>query len=310
MKILLHLLVCALLASSLQAAAPHPTVLTVKYKDQMLPVVRVIGTDPVVLVDGKEKRIRTEPSYLPQRAEGYSSESVEFHSVSLGGMELKVVADVADEADGRTTTGPRFGTTYFKASVQSKRTLKGAFMVIVMYSPLAFMADSKSTRPEIMVHDLPELPAGQRVSVDFSAAVFDGLPAMQYFIQVFDSTGREIPTALMGEAWKYYRIIEEGVLLPNAIARYREKYKGMNHAAVPMIMPKPYLPDSLTPPKTEVTALMTIAPEGVVRHASLTGVEDAAVEKQILQAMEGWLFLPKLSAGEPVDCIVQVPLRF
>ena len=51
-------LICfaVVVVTSLSAAGPHPTMLTVKYKDLMLPVVKLIGSDPVVLVDGKEKR--------------------------------------------------------------------------------------------------------------------------------------------------------------------------------------------------------------------------------------------------------------
>lgn len=67
MKILPLVLGVCLSGAALEAAAPHPTLLTVKYKDQLLPVAKVYGSDPVVLVSGKEKRIRTKVAFIPQR---------------------------------------------------------------------------------------------------------------------------------------------------------------------------------------------------------------------------------------------------
>ncbi len=59
--------------------------LTVKYKDKMLPVVRVEETDPFVMVDGKEVRVRSNPIYLAQDAPAFSDNFVTAPRGGLGG---------------------------------------------------------------------------------------------------------------------------------------------------------------------------------------------------------------------------------
>ena len=39
-------------------------------------------------------------------------------------------------------------------------------------------------------------------------------------------------------------------------------------------------------------------------------VEDDSARNSLIEAMSGWLFLPKLKAGHPVSTYMQVPLQF
>jgi len=111
MKKSLLLLSFAWFAPALSAAAPHPSVLKVKFNNQMLPVVRVQHDDPYVMVDSKETLIRADPVYSLDRADGYSSNFVEAPRGGLGGkfrMELigANTYDVSALHQGEIRPGP------------------------------------------------------------------------------------------------------------------------------------------------------------------------------------------------------------
>ena len=311
MKKLLLLAAGLAAATGLRAFAPHPSVLTVKYGDQMLPVVRVVGTDPVVLVDGQEKRIRTAPTYLIQAVAGFGDNFVQVRRASLGGMEMKVVASQSDAAEGPAASmGPRFGTAYFEAALSAKQAIAHGFVAIVVFSPHNLSGDaSQFNRSEIIVHELPPLPAGQDVVVKISAPIPEGQPNQQYFFQVFDDGGREVLSSKMDSAWQYYTM-RDRVQLAGVIGRYLEKFAGQNHAAVPV-------PDTLArpvftgpAPVGQATAMLSVSAEGQVTEVIVRGVADPAARKSIIDALGGWLFLPQLKAGVPVPTKIQVPLQF
>jgi len=313
MKKLLLLAAGLAAATALRAFAPHPSVLTVKYGDQMLPVVRVVGTDPVVLVDGQEKRIRTVPTYVIQPAPGFAGNFVQVRRASLGAMEIKVVASQEDEATVQPSSiGPRMGTSYFEAALSARQELAHGFVAIVVYAPPRAGRGTASIfgNSEVIVHDLPPLPAGQEVLVKISAAVPDGQPNQQYFFQVFDDRGQEVRTSNLDAAWQYYTL-RDRAQLAGVLGIYLEKFAGQNHAAfpVPETMARPVFAG---PPPSEgnATALLAVSEEGHVTEVIVRGVTDPAARKSIIDALGGWLFLPQLKAGVPVPTKIQVPLQF
>lgn len=117
----------------------------------MLPVAHMVDTDPVVLVDGKEKRIRTEPTYLLQPASGYGHAAVHLSRISLAGMELKEVYD-RDESVVSPSNGPRFGVTYFSCTMTSAQPLQGGFAAVMIYSPGMFAGAPGHFNGEVIVH--------------------------------------------------------------------------------------------------------------------------------------------------------------
>lgn len=311
MKRLLFVLGVAL-ASGLHASAPHPSLLTVKFHDQMLPVVKVIGTDPVVLVDGAEKRIRTEPIYLVQRADHFLPGYVTARHVQFGGTELKVAAtqDAALTDHNATPTGRRFGVSYFEGRFTARPAITGGFVVLVVYSPTAMAAGpSDEGQTQVIVHELPDLPAGQEVEVKISAALPDGQANQTYFFQVFDGHGREVVTSASDLAWKYYAL-RDRLKLAGVRAQYLEKFHGADHAAVPAVMARPVFSQGAKPPQGEASAMITVSADGVVTNVDVRGVEDPAARADIANALGGWLFLPQLKGGVPVGTKLQVPLEF
>lgn len=296
------LFVC--LAAPLCAFAPHPSVLMVKVGEQMAPVVKVIGTDPVAMVDGAEKRVRTSPIYVVERADNYTRGIVRLSKVQLSTSELKNVASAEDAQNPATMTsateGGRFGTIYFDATLTSKHEVNGGFAAVVIYS---------GQNAEIIVHDLPNLPAGVAVPIHITGPIPDRHVNPKYFIQIFDGAGREVMTNGATIGWEYYSK-RDHERLAAALRKYRAQYAGADHAAVPMVMPKPVLSDSLPPPKGPVTALVTVEPDGTVSKVEVSGVDDPNARQGVVDALSGWLFLPRLKAGVPVAAKLQVPLQF
>lgn len=321
MKIVTLPIVSCLLAPALLAVAPYPSVLTVKFKDQMLPVVHVHDTDPVVLVDGKEKVIRSEPTFLMQGASGFADNFVDAPPGSLGGPFRRVFLGDA------SASGPRSSMTYIEVPLIARKTIHRGFAAAVVYADvnkvdgglqkaLGLSADKNAiatvrflSGTSIIVHELPELPAGKTVKVKFSAGGDVALLATDYFIQLFDDEGREVRTADVECAWRFYAM-RDRARLDVAVGKYLERFKGADHDAVPAMMPKPIFPPGAAMPTGQVIVTLTIEPDGTVSAVDDAEVKDDGVRQSLTSAMGGWMFLPKLKAGQPVPVKIQVPLKF
>lgn len=292
------LLGLCLLALALPAAAPHPTVLRVKYRDQMLAVVRVRRDDPYVMMDGKETLIRSTPVYFLENADGYSDNFVETPHGALGGrMGMQVLGDhYFDPSSGNV-----IGTITFEVPMTARRTIKGGFVAIAMVSFIGF--------GDIIVHELPDLPAGQTVKVKLDVRRLPRMPNPVFFAQVFDETGREVRTSDMGVAWEYYaqRVRDR---LAKAVEIYKKKFANADHDAVPALTPSPIFKPTAELPKGEVIVTLTVEPDGTVSAVDAGNVADDSVRDSLTNALGGWLFLPKLRAGQPVSTYVRVPLQF
>ncbi len=313
-KILLFLFLAG--CSSLRAAAPHPTVLTVKYKDQMLPVVKVIGTDPVVLVDGKEKRIRTDPVYLPQRAETFSENRIELRDASLGGVQFARNETESVNDYNQPIMGNAGGTAEFKATLWSEKPVHGGYIAIVIYTPLmSYLKDMKELKgsgigaPEVVVHALPDLPAATEVKVNISSMMFTVLPGQRYFAQVFEPGGLEVPTNTMELAWAYYALVERD-RFKNVLPQYIKAFANTDRAVAPVLMARPFIPKDVPKPAGPVAATLTVSADGLVYEVVTEGISDPRLERCVTNALRGWLFYPKLKKGEPAATKVKIPIQF
>lgn len=287
-----------LLATGLLAAAPHPTVLRVKFKNQMLAVVRVHGDEPYVLMDGKETLIRSTPVYFLENAESYSDNFIETTHGSMGGrMTMKVLGDhYLDDRSGGVS-----GAIIFEVPMTAQKTIKGGFVSIAMVTSLGF--------GEIIVHELPELPAGQTVKVKLEVHQLPSSPNPVFFAQVFDAAGREVRTSDMGVAWEYYAQ-RDRARLTKAVEAYVKKYANADHEAVPAFTPGPVFKPHAKLPTGEVTVMLSILEDGTVSSVDAGMIENDSARDSVIEALSGWLFLPKLKAGQPVSTFINVPLGF
>jgi hypothetical protein len=286
-----------LIVSALPAAAPHPTVLRVKHKDDRPVVVRVHGDDPYVMIDGKETLIRSTPVYFLENADGYASNFVETRGAMGGKFNMKVIGDhYADRASGLVS-----GTVELNVPMKARKTIKGGFITVAMISNF-FLG-------EIIVHELPELPAGQEVKVKVEVRALPRESDAVYFAQVFDETGREVPTSDMDLAWQYYAQ-RDRLRLAKGVEMYRKKFPNADHAAVPTFTPSPLFKPDAVLPTGEVIVLLSILEDGTVSNVDAGMIADDSARQSVIDALGGWLFLPKLKAGQPVATFMKVPLQF
>ena len=295
-----------LLAPALSAAAPRPSVLTVRYNGEMLPVVRVSGTEPYVLVAGKERLVRSTPVYAVEDAKGFSDDFVQAPRGALGGplhMEM-----LGDHDSAYVPFGSLSGSTTFQVTLTATKTVKRGFAAVVFYSTgVSSRHPCYVSAPEILVHEIPALPAGQAVKIKFSAGVLPD--ADVYFIQLFDETGREMLTSGIDHAWQFYAA-RNRARLDEAVEKYLEKFKGANHDAVPALTPGPIFKPTAVLPTGEITVVLTVEADGTVSAVDAGMVADDSARGSLTEALGGWLFLPKLKAGQPVSTYVRVPLQF
>ncbi len=297
------------LAAPLRAAAPNPSVLTVRYEKTMLPVVKVTGTDPVVIVEGKEKRIRSFPDFRLDWAPAFGPGFVQISSGSIDGIDL-VDSIVAQTQKPKRLLDPKNKVSYFEATMKSKLRLQGGFVVVMAYPRNLNTAEALTNyETYCKVHELQELPADKEVKVVFSA-VFPSLRAeMNYLVQVFDADGREVMTNMAPYTWSYLAKVEWAKFC-HVADKYRQKFAGQDHDVVPVLKPAPLFPDDFTKPDKPGTATLRISPEGTVASIEIDGIEDERLRQSFADALGGWLFLPKLRGGVPVACKVEIPLQF
>ncbi|MFI5356856.1 MAG: hypothetical protein ACHQ4G_05950 [Opitutales bacterium] len=300
--------VAGLVASPfLFATAPHPTVLTVQYQDDFVPVVRVVDTDPVIMLKGEEKRLTTTPTYLAERAPEFSPENaVLILSGAVSSTEVKAGSESSsDEPQGAMGYGAR----YFETTLQARETLRGGFIVVTLVAKDSMKPGAKFYRPSLMVHALPDLPAGKTVRVNFGADASGGQAQVQPIVQIFDQNGQEVLTNQLKSAWEFYAFVEHAKQ-KHALEMYLAKFAHKNHAIMPLVMVRPVFPPGFTPAEKKVDAVMDVNVDGLVAAVTVEHVENELAREALHNALNGWLFLPQLKDGTPVPSRVKVPLQF
>lgn len=344
--IILFALAASSAVTAVSANAPHPTVLLIKYRDAIVPVQKVLDTDPVIRVAGREKRIRTAQVYFPERTLNYRDGTAVIVGASVAGMKLALAADpvhglpsFAPSAKGREGPG------YYEITLNPRNLIKGGFVLIGLFSPRTF-SEKNPRRPardtrsivtagpgaenpgfattQVLLHSLPDLPAGQATVVRFTARSLrprmnpltpatqpedDSAAAPKFFLQVFGADGLEVQTNIMRLAWEYYGQLERAKL-ESAIEVYRKKFAGVDHEPAPVVMVNPLTPEAAIPNGTTIVATLLISEHGSVAEVSFDKTADQQAAGAMREALGGWLFLPRLKAGQPVASRVQVPVKF
>ncbi len=190
-------LLAAVFCSPALAANHLPVTLTVKYKGEMLPVTKVIGSDPVVMVDRQDKRIRTTPRYQPQIGGEFSSQKLEIISASFDGAQSLDqpkynVADLIRSNSDNTIS--RYTRPEINLTLKAPQDLEGAFIVIGVEVPLSDENTSQGTH-HFVVRALPHLSAEATTAIQITDRYLT-FPREQpnLAILVFDAQGRQILT--------------------------------------------------------------------------------------------------------------------
>lgn len=290
-----------------RAAAPHPTVLLTTLENSARPVIKVMGTDPVVEVGGKERRIRSEPVYFAARAPNYGEGTVEFSRVAINSSILKgLVSATDDPAFAGNVVG---GATFFDAIITPTVEVRGGFISFLLYNHAFVAGETDAPSPQIILHELPLLAAGVATPVKFTSAVPRLGYSVAYFAQVFAAGGAELRSNFSPLADRYHARVEQ-VKLATAIEHYRARFARVDHGAVPFVVIKPVLPRRHGVPTAPVMATFSVAENGWITEVRFDGTDDPPLLAALNDSLAGWLFLPRLKAGQPIATRVQMPLKF
>ena len=63
-------------------------------------------------------------------------------------------------------------------------------------------------------------------------------------------------------------------------------------------------------PTGEVTVVLSVLEDGTVSNVDAGMIGDDRARASVVDALGGWLFLPKLKAGQPESTFINVPLQF
>jgi len=263
----------------------------------------------VVLIEGREKRIRTEPNYLPSRVDHYAEGSVEVLEASLEMLRRRIAKESLPAHPEGVWHGGYGGNSDFKVTLRSRVALSGGLIAIVIYSQSALVDSAIPTAAEIAVRSLPELPANEKVSIAFRSKAFTYRAGQDFFVQVFDREGRELMSNEAPKAWPYYAAMERSQLR-DTLRRLKPSFAGKDLEARPVLTIRPLLPKQVARPTDPVMAQLSISAEGTVTDVQVGATTPDLVGQAVREALAGWLFIPRIRKGEPVMSNVRIPITF
>jgi len=181
------------------------------------------------------------------------------------------------------------------------KTLKGGYAVVVIFSAV--------NQPEVIVRELPELPAAQTVKCKISVHALPRTTHPLFFVQIFDETGREVRTNDTNYAWQFYAA-RDRVRLDAAVKKYLAQNPTADREAEPFLTVSPVFRRGAVLPTGEGTVALTVGDDGTVTFVDAGMIGNDSARNSVIEALGGWLFLPKLKAGHPEFTTVNVPLGF
>ena len=286
---------------------PHPTALLTNHGKTIHPVIKVLGTDPIVSIDGKDVRIRNRSIFFAERAPRYADPTADLKDVSLNGTVLKAVVNESDDPE---RSGALIGgTSFFEARLTSSAELIGSYIALIVFDSTFLDGRTDQPETEIILHELPVIRAGIEIKIKFTAPLV-GSGSRKAFVPIlFAAGGAEIRTGFWSHAARYFSRIEQ-IKLRQAIGEYRAKFSNQDHEAVPFVRVSPILPSGMAAPSGDLAATLMINATGSVTSVRFSTDGPNDLTRALADALSGWLFLPKLKTGEPVACQVVLPFRF
>lgn len=294
-------------APRLAALPAHPTVLLTDYKNAQRPVLRAVATDAVVAIDGKETRVRTDTRFFAERAPYFGPGFVTFSAVSYSGQGLRIVTDPDVNPD---PGGPlAAGNSLFEATVTPTAEIRGGFVAIVVFDALFLENETVAPRPEILIRELPPLPAGVATPVKFTTKLSAHFRRAAFFPLVFATGGAEVRSNLGLNSSRYFSRVER-LKLAAVIETFCRENPAATQAAKPVLRLQPELRDGADYGGQTVAATATVSARGFVESVDLPAGLDRELGLAIRSAVSGWLFLPALRDGVAQPSRVQIPFKF
>jgi hypothetical protein len=132
-----------------------------------------------------------------------------------------------------------------------------------------------------------------------------------YYLSLLFSKGLEIRSNRSEFTARFFRY-QELVTHDLLVAQYRKQYPAADRPLMPYLSFPPLLPDAVDPkslPST-IDVRFMVTERGEVDSLVVDQPLDPLAEHAIQRALDGWLFMPRLKAGQPVRTLVKLPLSF
>jgi len=287
---------------------PHPTLIAATVDGKAYPVVGVDGEHPQIVVDGVTVTLRSKSqSFQPMRGAAYAPGLV--HATNYDSTsEITAKAFSYDKNGQKVPMGTSDLDGYFHGSFTADENFPDCYFVVLYYR-LSPRGEPDVHTTALAFGHLGDLKAGQEtVGKNFHAYV---APVGQryYFVPMVFSKGREIRTNVSNQVDRFFRH-QEIVLHRELVPAYLEKFKGMDHAAIPYVRVPIQLPegvDAHTLP-SDLVATFSVTESGEVDSIQLGERLVGPAREAIRQDLAAWLFMPRLKQGSPVRTVISMPL--
>ncbi|HEY5551433.1 MAG TPA: energy transducer TonB [Opitutaceae bacterium] len=287
---------------------PHPTLLLADYRGRTHQVVSVENGQPVVLIDGKRRVLKGNIPLSTERLHTYGGTRATITDLKVGGVV--VVWGEFDTSVREAASRPRGtagGFAELTATITADEDLSDCFIAWFAIDESFIKGESDRPDAQIRIKEIGDLRADVPTSLKFSTSPFLGQVRRRTFVLLF-SAGNEIRTNHSPNAADYFHRRERAVHSV-AVKKWIDDNRNATRPLQPTLQIPPLLDDMDGLPG-ELAARLDVNSDGLVTDVTLGDGLPGSTEPAVVQALQAWLFLPKLENGTPVAAKVGVPLRF
>ena len=288
----------------------HPTMIMGSSKKG--PSCQVVGVDGNYAVadnHGAQLRLPSSATYEPARASGFLPGSIEIKGQAASSSQLRRAYRFSG---GETIDGGVLSEgSEYQATVVASQAYPACYLVLVFFDPGFLDGSADSASAMVAFQSIGDLPAGVETKVKAYYGFLDARSRSMGYIPLYFSHGGEIRTSLAEESARFFRRIE---LLRHK--RMVDLYFQRNPRAT--LPARPYLRfPPIFPPGTDRASIpdrlevdFTVSTDGTVEGVTLSKAVQADVLAGIQRTIQGWLYLPKLQNGQPVESATSLVLNF
>jgi TonB family protein len=277
-------LALAFLVVACAADLPGQSIFLLKTDDDHFRAVcSVRGMTPEVEIEGKIKQIPNPKNVMLKAAPSFADGFVKFDNFRL-----------TDYLDGNGDQDDHYFN--IKATLVADRTLRNCYAVIV------FKRDEQSSPPPITV-EVQDLEAGKYgyISMRIQQDPGSELQDKNYTVHFFSDAGEHVTSLMPADKQIEFNQFTDAEVLKRTESR----------PLAPLLMIQPQRPADL-PAGLAGSAVIhcRVSPMGRILEASIVKATNSEFGQSGLDAVQQWIFMPRIKNHEYVETQVNVPVIF
>jgi hypothetical protein len=281
----------------------HPTAIVCEYKGRSCQVIGVRGSYGVIEDEGKPVRLMTAISYDAARATAYVPGGIALTHEKAQATEVQLrVAGLVDSHPENSD---------YDATAVASRTYADCYLVILFYDQAFANGTTDDPAATFAFQEVGTLQAGVETKVKAVFHYVDPHRQHMVYLPLYFSHGAEIRTNHADEVAAIFRRIEM-IRHRKLVDLYLGRYPQATRAAEPYLRIPPIFPEEVGLAKlpTALKVDFAVISDGTVDGVFLPAGIPPEVALGVRRAMRGWLYLPKLESGRPVDVVNSIELNF